>query len=270
MTVASDPRASWMAAFPTAPAPPATRTVRPAIVPGPRRAGPSSVTVRHLCAVRNGTPRLAPRSNDATSGRNTTWRAGTTAYSCAVPPAGRRWAASQTQTRRPSSAASTPRPTASTTPEPSWFGTCGGSTAAPDALPRRDFQSVGLTPERWILTRTSPGPGSISGLSTSVRTSGSPVREYSIARTPRRYPGAGRAVWRSGELSLHEHPVRLVLVGNLALGVRPDLHEPAGAVQAVGGGHEVRAVQPDPRVSGCPCGSDQHVEQLAAQPGAAV
>ena len=101
MTVASDHRASWIAALPTAPAPPATRTVRPSSVPGPSRVGPSSVTVRHRCAVRNGTPRLAPRSNDATSGSSTTCRAGTTAYSCAVPPAGRRWAASQIQTRRP-------------------------------------------------------------------------------------------------------------------------------------------------------------------------
>ena len=159
MTVASDHRASWIAALPTAPAPPATSTVRPSSVPGPSRVGPSSVTVRHRCAVRNGTPRLAPRSNDATSGSSTTCRAGTTAYSCAVPPAGRRWAASQIHTRSPSSAASTPCPTASTTPEPSWFGTCGGSTATPGSLPRRVFQSVGLTPERWIRTRTSPGPG---------------------------------------------------------------------------------------------------------------
>ena len=108
MTVASDHRASWIAALPTAPAPPATRTVRPSSVPGPSRVGPSSFTVRHRCAVRKGTPRLAPRSNDATSGSSTTWRAGTTAYSWAVPPAGRRCAASQTQTRSPSSAASTP------------------------------------------------------------------------------------------------------------------------------------------------------------------
>ena len=56
MTVASDHRASWIAALPTAPAPPATRTVRPSSVPGPSRVGPSSVTVRHRCAVRNGHP----------------------------------------------------------------------------------------------------------------------------------------------------------------------------------------------------------------------
>ena len=35
MTVASDHRASWIAALPTAPAPPATSTVRPCSVPGP-------------------------------------------------------------------------------------------------------------------------------------------------------------------------------------------------------------------------------------------
>src|SRR3954451_22554082 len=76
MTVASDHRASWMAALPTAPAPPATKTMRPSSVPGPRRAGPSSVTLRHRCAVRKGIPRLAPRSNEATSGRSTAWLAG--------------------------------------------------------------------------------------------------------------------------------------------------------------------------------------------------
>ena len=40
MTVASDHRASWIAALPTAPAPPATRTVRPSSVPGPSRRRP--------------------------------------------------------------------------------------------------------------------------------------------------------------------------------------------------------------------------------------
>ena len=55
---------------------------------------------------------------------------------------------------------------------------------SPPGSPRRDFQSVGLTPERWMRTRTSPGPGSGTGPSTSVRTSGPPVREYSIERMP--------------------------------------------------------------------------------------
>ena len=147
----------------------------------PRRVRPRS---RSGSGVRSGTGHRGWHQDRTMRHReaNTTWRAGTTAYSCAVPPAGRRCAASQIQTRRSSSAASTPWPTASTTPEPSWFGTCGGCTAAPLSLPRRDFQSVGLTPERWTRTRTSPGPGSGSGRSTRVRTSGSPVTEYSIAR----------------------------------------------------------------------------------------
>ena len=67
-------------------------------------------------------------------------------------------------------------------PAPSWFGTCGGSTGSPGVLPWRDFQSVGLTPDRWIWTRTSPGPGSRSGRSTTCRTSGSPVWLYVAAR----------------------------------------------------------------------------------------
>jgi hypothetical protein len=46
--------------------------------------------------------------------------------------------------------ASTSGPTAVTTPAPSWFGTC--STSAEDGVEdgaplRRDFQSVGFTPE---------------------------------------------------------------------------------------------------------------------------
>ena len=195
MTVASDQRASWMAALPTAPAPPATSTTRPARAPGPSRVGPSSATVRQRWAVTNGTPRPAPRSKLAESGSVTTCERGISAYSCAVP-SGRPWAASRTQTRSPTSPASTPAPTASTTPAPSWFGTCAGSTGVPGSLPRRDFQSVGLTPERWIRTRTSPGPGSVSGLSTSVSTSGSPVRVYVMARmwTPWRRRSTGRAV----------------------------------------------------------------------------
>ena len=46
---------------------------------------------------------------------------------------GRRCAASHTHTRRPTRAESTPAPTASTSPAPSWLGTWGGSTAAPGA-----------------------------------------------------------------------------------------------------------------------------------------
>ena len=77
-------------------------------------------------------------------------------YSCAVPVGcGRR----DTQTGSPTARCSTPSPSASTTPAPSWFGvTSGNGGAAPSPEPRRDFQSVGLTPETTMWTRTSPGP----------------------------------------------------------------------------------------------------------------
>ena len=173
-----------MAALPTAPAPPATSTTRSCNVPGPSRDGPSSVTVRQRCAVRNGIPRHAPRSKDASTGSRTTWLAGTIANSWAVPSA-RRKAASHIHTRWPTSAASTPMPTASTTPAPSWPGTCGGSitdAAPPAPEPRRDFQSVGFTPDRCTAILACPGPGSGTALSIRVRTSGSPVLEYTTAR----------------------------------------------------------------------------------------
>jgi membrane protein DedA with SNARE-associated domain len=100
----------------------------------------------------------------------TTFAAGTTASSCAVPSA--RWyAASQSHTRSPS-AKEVPGPAASTTPAPSWFGTCGSA----GSVPLRDFQSVGFTPETTTRTRTSPGPGSRTGRSTRCSTSASPAR----------------------------------------------------------------------------------------------
>jgi hypothetical protein len=49
-------------------------------------------------------------------------------------------------------------------------------------LPRRDFQSVGFTPDTAIRTRTSPAPGSGTGRSTRRRTPGPPVSEYTTAR----------------------------------------------------------------------------------------
>src|SRR4029453_14403515 len=76
MTVASAQWASWIAALPTAPAPPWTRTVRPSSEPGPRRSGSDSATVRQRCAVRNGTPSDAPSSKDGPAPRSTVCRAG--------------------------------------------------------------------------------------------------------------------------------------------------------------------------------------------------
>ena len=60
ITVASAQRASWIAALPTAPAPPCTSTVCPVSEPAPSRSGSDSATVRQRCAVRNGMPSDAP------------------------------------------------------------------------------------------------------------------------------------------------------------------------------------------------------------------
>jgi hypothetical protein len=169
ITVAPAQVASWMAALPTAPAPPATSTVRPARLPGAIRSGPRSAIVRHRCAVIAGMPMLAPSSKDALSGNGTACRAGSTTYSCAVP-SGRCQAASQSHTRWPTVSA-TSGPTASTTPAPSWLGTISPSGSG---VARRAFQSVGFTPEMTTLTRTSPGPGSGTGRST--RSNPSPLR----------------------------------------------------------------------------------------------
>jgi hypothetical protein len=115
-------------------------------------------------------PRAAPSSSDGSAPSSTVCRAGTTVYSAAVPN-GRCQAASQIQTRSPTSTGSTPWPTASTVPAPSWLGIC---PSGPGCAFVRDFQSVGLTPEKATRTRTSPGPGSGSGRSISWRTSGPP------------------------------------------------------------------------------------------------
>jgi hypothetical protein len=70
----------------------------------------------------NGTPRLAPNSREAVSGNGRTSRAGTVAYSCAVPSK-RLKATSHNHTLSPGTTSSTPGPTASTIPEPSRCGT---------------------------------------------------------------------------------------------------------------------------------------------------
>jgi hypothetical protein len=154
-TRAPPQRASSIAARPTAPAPPATRTVRPSI-------GPSAKT--HRCAVMTGMPRLAPMSAETPSGSATARLSGTTVYWAAVPH-GRCQAAKYTHTRAPMRARSTPSPTSSMTPAPSWFGIWNGDAMRSGRLARA-FQSVGLTPETDTRTSTSPGPG--SGRCTSV------------------------------------------------------------------------------------------------------
>jgi hypothetical protein len=122
-----------------------------------------------------GMPRLAPSSNDAASGKGTARSSGIATSSWAVPSA-RCHAASRNQTRCPTLASSTPSPTATIVPAPSWLGTTSGNgVASPGRFPWRTFQSVGFTPDNTTRTSTSPGAGSGSGRSTSLRTSGPPV-----------------------------------------------------------------------------------------------
>jgi hypothetical protein len=195
ITCAPAQRASWTAALPTAPAPPATRIVLPSRAPGRSRDGPSSATVSARWAVTAGMPMLAPSSNSAPAGSRKARSAGTTVNSCAVPPAGRPSPASVTHTRSPALNPLTPAPTSSTTPAPSWLGTVAFVRVPPNA-PLRDFQSVGLTPDTRTRIRISPFPGSGTGLSTSSSTDGSPGRVYVIALMSARDLPCG-SPWRS-------------------------------------------------------------------------
>ena len=153
--------ASMIAASPTAPAPPCTSTHSPAI-------GPSANSAR--CAVNAGMPRHAPTSNDTPSGNGTACCAGNTVYSAAVPPARPR-CASYTQTRSPTRAGSTPAPTRSITPAPSWCGTIRGNAIGCDGPPPRPLVSEGFTALACTRTRTCPGAGCGSGSSPTCSTS---------------------------------------------------------------------------------------------------
>jgi hypothetical protein len=62
----------------------------------------------------------------------------------------------------------------------------------------------------------------------------------------------------------------LVFIWDLAFRVWPDVLEPAGAVQAVGCGHEVRAVEADPLVARELGFGDELGEHSAAQPATAM
>src|SRR5215471_4031396 len=74
----------------------------------------------------------------------------------------------------------------------------------------------------------------------------------------------------SYQLPLHEHSMGLVLIGDLAFRVRHDVLETARAVQTVGRGHEVRAVEADPLVARYLRFGDQLGEHGAAQTAAAM
>ncbi len=84
---------------------------------------------------------------------------------CAAEPCARCHWHSYSHTSSPTRAWSTPGPTASSSPAPSWLGTMTSKPPAVSPPVVRVFQSVGLTPETSTRTRTSPGPGSGTGTS---------------------------------------------------------------------------------------------------------
>ena len=85
-------------------------------------------------------------------------------------------------------AAPRPRPTASTTPAPSWPSTAGQRVAA---VPSIALRSEWQTPLACRRTSTSPGPGGAS--SSSVTSSGAPTRSRTAARTFSARPRRARA-----------------------------------------------------------------------------
>src|SRR5271166_1217841 len=92
-------------------------------------------------------------------------------------------------TRCPTTSSSTPGPTATTSPAPSLIGTRG---QGPGSRPMRLTLSWKFRLEALTLTRTCPGPGSPTGLSTA--TGAMPGPSITIA------------VWRSGMLMRHLPP----------------------------------------------------------------
>jgi hypothetical protein len=168
------PAASWIAAFPTAPAPPATSTLQSPRAPGCNRVGPSSATVSARCAVTAGMPMLAPSSNPAPAGSANARSARTTVYSWAVPLDELRTPASVTRTRSPTLKRSTPAPSSSTTPAPS------GSEPSAPRPPRRSRRCVTSSRSGSLPTR----PCGCGSRPLPARASGSPR-----ARAPTRSPG---------------------------------------------------------------------------------
>ncbi len=62
------------------------------------------------------------------------------------------------------------------------------------------------------------------------------------------------------QAALHEHEVRLELLGDLALRVALDVAEAAAAVELVRGGHQLEAVEAHGPVAGLPRRSEEGLE----------
>ena len=170
----------------------------------------------------------------------------------------------------PSETESTPSPTDSTTPAPSWPSTVGNGFAV---APVTTFQSLWQTPLAASRTSTSPGPGASSSTSSTLMASSIPLR--TAARTRRFYGYARRmktqaaVLWEPGrpveilEVDLAAPQEGEVLVRIAACGVcHSDLHvvdghlpeplplvlghEAAGVVEETGPG--VRSLEPGDHV----------------------
>ena len=125
--------------------------------------------MRQCAAVTAGTPSVAPSRSSLPAGSRRALYDGTT-HHCAAVPQRLPWADIASQTRSPSRDSSTPGPTASIVPAPSWCGTWNPSIGQV-MMPARFLKSVGFTPDTVTRTRTSPGPGSGRGISTTSSTS---------------------------------------------------------------------------------------------------
>src|SRR5678815_2545667 len=108
----------------------------------------------------------APARKSMESGSGASFHAGTRAYS-AYDPIDVAYA-----TRSPTRTPVTPGPTFETMPEPSAPGVNGMDGGL--YSPLRTYVSTKFTPETWISTRASPGPGSGTGISSNWMTSGPP------------------------------------------------------------------------------------------------
>ena len=164
ITVASLQRASWMAALPTAPAPPATSTTRSCRVPGPSSRRP--VLGHGQAAVRG-------EERDAQAGTEIERRLGRQPDDVTGRHHGELLGGA---VGAPVGGLPDPHPLPDQRrvhPDPDRVHHAGAVLAGhlrwiddgrPALLPRRDFQSVGFTPDRCTRILACPGPGSATGL----------------------------------------------------------------------------------------------------------
>lgn len=114
-------------------------------------------------------------------GFGATQSGGATQYSACVPSPNQSFIP---YTRSPTAKSVTPVPRAVTSPENSWPGITGNERGVPSRVVQvgTHVSSVGVTPEAWTRTSTSPGFGSGRGTSRQASDSGPPRRNRQAAR----------------------------------------------------------------------------------------